>query len=338
MHFIKHKDLGFNQEHVMIFGSGGINPDVMKEKLYSNPDILHVSYSQAPRQILYGDVDFHWPGKDPGDNVMFFPISVDHQYPDTFKLKMAQGRFFSEEFSTDADKAVVINETTARVMGMENPLGKRITHQGKTRVIIGVIKDFHMSSLHNPIEPLVFLYDKNFHQVCVRIQPQNVEATSKFIKTTWNSLTNRPFEYQFLDDAINNFYKKERKTATLVLYATILALVIALLGLFGLASHTAEQRTKEIGIRKVLGATIPEIILLLVKDITCWLLLSNLVAWPAAYLITKKWVQNFAYHPGISLWIFLLSAALALIVAILTVIHQVFRAANRNPVYSLRYE
>ncbi len=339
MHFIKHKDLGFNRDHIITFYSGHIKPELMKEKLSTNTDILQISYSQAPRQILYGNTDFHWQGKDPGDNIMFYPVSVDYQYLDTFKVKMVQGRFYSEKFTTDAEKAVVINETAGRAMGMENPLGKQVTHKGNPRVIIGVIKDFHMSSLHHPIEPMIFLYSTDFHHICAKIRPQNVDKTLKHIQGVWKSLVkDLPFEYEFLDDTINNFYKKERKTATLVLYATILALAIALLGLFGLASHTSEQRTKEIGIRKVLGASIPEIILLLIKDITRWFLLSNLVAWPVAYLITKKWVQNFAYHPGISLWIFLLSAAIALAVAVLTVIHQVSRAASRNPVNCLRYE
>jgi putative ABC transport system permease protein len=338
MHFIKHKDLGFNQDHVIVFSNPHLNLDVLREKLKSNPDILHVSSCQAPRQTLHGSVDFQWPGKDPRNDIMLYPIPVDYHYLDTFKIKMAKGRFFNKEFATDAEKAVIINESAARIMGMDKPLGKQVTFRGKSKVIIGVVKDFHMSSLHNPIEPLVFNYHKMFFQICVRIKPQHVKNTIDHIKTTWSSLTNRPFEYEFLNDKIDNFYKKEQKTASLVLYSTILAVVIALLGLIGLASHTAEQRTKEIGIRKVLGASITEVIMLLIKDITRWFLVSNLVAWPFAYFVASKWMQNFAYHSGISLWVFFLSAASALTIAALTIITQVYKAARQNPVKALRYE
>jgi ABC-type antimicrobial peptide transport system permease subunit len=346
MNFIKNKDLGFDKDHIIVFDNYLRNPDVMTEKLKNNPNILNVSYSEAPNERLYGSVNFSWDGQSSEDNnIMFYPVSVDYEYLDTFKIKMAEGRFYSEDFPTDAKEALVINQTAANAMGMRNPLGKRITFTDprtrgiRTNVVIGLIKDFHISPLRNSIEPLIFNYNKNFHRICVRIHPENVESTIQHIESVWKSLVEgRSFEYEFLNERIDNFYKKEKKAAVLILNATILSIIIALLGLFGLASHTTEQRTKEIGIRKVLGAPVPSIIMLLVKDINRGFLIANLIAWPIAYLVVRTWLNNFSYNTGISPWLFILSSLFALFIALFTVIHQVIKSARKNPVKTLRYE
>jgi putative ABC transport system permease protein len=250
-----------------------------------------------------------------------------------------EGRFFSEEFPTDVTQAVVVNEAAVKAMGMESPVGKRLRFRDWEATIIGVIKDFHQTSLHNPIEPLVFRYSYDFPHILAKISSKNVPETLVFMEKTWKKFVkDYPFSYEFLDEKIDNFYKTERTIGKVFQYFTSVAILIACLGLFGLASFTAEQRTKEIGIRKVLGGKVSGIILLLSREFTKWILLANVIAWPVAYLVANRWLQNFAYRVNMGLGIFIFSAASALVIAILTVSYQAIKAALANPVDSLRYE
>ena len=205
--------------------------------------------------------------------------------------------------------------------------------------IIGVIKDFHFSSLHEEIEPLMMRIGWALDNICIRVQSDNIPGTLAFIeKTQIDLLTNDTFEYEFLDTRLGNRYAAEQRMEKILIFSTIFAIFISCFGLLGLASFTAEQRTKEIGIRKILGSSVAEIMLLLSKEFIKWVLLANLIAWPVAYLAVKNWLQNFASRTDIQLEIFLISGSLALVISLFTVCYQSIKAALANPVDSLRYE
>jgi putative ABC transport system permease protein len=257
---------------------------------------------------------------------------------------MKEGRFFSREFSTDATESVVVNETAVKAMGLESPIGIKISFRDRVEGrIIGVMKDFHQSSLRNAIEPIVFHFnteeEEGYHHTAIKISAENVPSTLSFIESVWKKyVSNYPFTYEFLDEKTDNFYKTERTIGRIFQYFTSMAILIACLGLFGLASFTAEQRTKEIGIRKVLGASVSRIAAMLSMEFAKWVLMANLIAWPVAYFMSSKWLGEFAYRIPLGWGIFVFSAALALFIAVITVSFQAIKAAAANPVDSLRYE
>ena len=265
---------------------------------------------------------------------------VDEDYLDTFRMEMAEGRFYSKEFPTD-ESAFVLNEAAIKAMRMDIPVGKRF-FWGKSGPIIGVVKNFHYKSLHNEIEPLILILTQDPRRLrfaCVRVKADDISGTIGYVEGVWNKFApGFPFHYDFLDDRLNNLYRVEQRVGTLFNHFTFLSIFIACLGLFGLSSFTAEQRTKEIGIRKVLGASIPNILVLLTREFAKLVLIASLIAWPLAYFIMNSWLQNFVSRTNIKLETLVLSAALALGIALLTVSYQSIRAAVANPVDSLRYE
>jgi putative ABC transport system permease protein len=340
LHFMRTKDLGFNKDHMLLFWTGHAKAEVLRETLKQNPNVLDITFSQSPTAALYGFAGFDWEGRNPEQDIKLYPVNVDYDYIKTFKIEMAEGRFFSRKFSTDALNSAVLNETAVKIMGLESPIGKRISYREQDRKIIGVIKDYHVTPLHNRIEPMILWIPEEYHHVCVRINPENVSGTLKFMQKAWLSLAARgyDFEYEFLDSRINGFYSSERKTGVVFRSFTLLAVFIACLGLFGLASFTAEQRTREIGIRKVLGASVSGIVLILSREFTRWVIIANVIAWPVAYFTMRKWLSGFAYRIDLGWEIFGFSALLALVIAIITVSYQSIKAATANPVESLRYE
>ena len=227
-------------------------------------------------------------------------------------------------------------------------MGKRFVfrpppgQEGETSYVsvIGVVKDFHMHSLREKIEPLLIFYDyDNLFSVSIRLAPENIMHTMDLLKRKWGELDpNRPFNYFFLDDAYANQYRREERLKNITFYFSFLAIFIGCMGLFGMASFTTEQRTKEIGIRKVLGASVLGIVRLLTKEFLLLVIVANLIAWPVVYWAMNRWLQSFAYRTGIDPLIFVLSAVLALAIALFTVSYQAIRAALSNPVDSLRYE
>jgi len=235
-----------------------------------------------------------------------------------------------------------------RDLGLTDPVGKQIVALGPTQersqtfTIIGVMKNFHFESLHFQIRPLlVGLWEPNNRGrfVSVRISPEGIRETMAFLENTWQKFAgNQAFEYMFFDDHFAKIYKAEERTGKIFFAFSLLAIIIASLGLFGLAAFMAEQRTKEIGIRKVLGATESKIIFLFSKQFTKWVILSNLFAWPIAYYFMNKWLQKFAFKPEISVWSFLLASVVVFVIALLTVSYQTIKAARSNPVDLLRYE
>ena len=255
-------------------------------------------------------------------------------------MEIVAGRNFSEEFATDPN-AYILNETAVSLLGLEEPVGSRITDNDRMYTVVGVVKDFHFKSLHHEISPVVYIGIPGDRAgfLSVRIQPGDIPATLSFLEQKWDGFTGgQPFNYSFLDDDLADQYVAEQKTRQISGIFSALAVLIGCLGLFGLAAFTAEQRTKEIGIRKVLGASVSNIVVLMVKDFVKLVGIAFIIASPVAYFFMERWLQNFAYSTNIPMDSFLLAGVLALGIALLTVSYQAVKAAIAEPVDSLRYE
>jgi putative ABC transport system permease protein len=342
LNYIHKRDLGIQKEHVLsVFMKDlGSKYENVKNEVLKNPNVLNATATFTPP--LYravGTSAASWEGKGPDEKIYMDLAPVDYDFLETFGLKMAEGRFFSRDFSTDAKEAYIVNEAAVRAMGMESPVGKAFSWNLMDGQIIGVINDFHHRPLRYEIGPLILKILPWYHNLCIRIKPENIPETIAYLKEVWGRLSpGDTFNYIFLDQLIDSLYREEQRVGTLAKYAALLAIFVCCLGMLGLITYTAEQRTKEIGIRRVLGASVPGIMLLLTKSFTKWILLANFIAWPIAYYAVHKWLQNFAYRASITLWIFLASGLAALTIEILTVSYQVFKAASQNPGDSLRYE
>jgi putative ABC transport system permease protein len=283
---------------------------------------------------------WRWEGQNPDEETLMRAVFIDIDYFKTFGMEIAEGRSFSKEFPTDATEAIMVNEEAVKAMGMESPIGKRLSIQDENFKIIGVVKNYHFRSLQQEIDPLILLY---YPQRCrvlfARLKSEQIPQTIGYIENVFKRFApSYPFNYYFLDEALDRLYRSEQRIGTLFRYFSILAILISCLGLLGLASFMAEQRTKEIGIRKVLGATASNIVALLSKEFTKWVIVANIVAWPVAYFALNKWLQSYAYKTNVALWSFVLSGALALLIALVTVSYQSIKAALANPADSLRYE
>ena len=348
--FMRNRDMGINKEFVInaeLRGELRNNYRAIKTRLLENPDILAVSATNGSFTKRFATDKADWEGKRPEDKMIMAIHAVDFDYQKIFDLKMAEGRYFSREFPTDLTEGIIVNETAVKVMGMDEPLGKRFycpipyaSGRKEWGRIIGVVKDFHFRSLHNKIEPLILAIAPGWcSDSYIRIRPTNVPRTLAFIEETFKKMApGFPVEYTFLDEIIDRLYKTEMRIGDLVRWGTFFAVFISCLGLFGLASFTAEQRTKEIGIRKILGASVTGITALLTREFTKLVLIANVIAWPVSYLVMRNWLQTFAYRINLRVEVFLLSGILACAVALLSVSTQAVRAARANPVTSLRYE
>jgi len=343
--FFQNKRLGFEKEQVLVVrnpGSLGNSVSSFKDALLQNSQVSNVSGSNTLPSRSYRNMIFI--SKDVANKFNLNLCVCDFDFLETLKLEMADGRFFSREFSTDT-QAVILNERAVNALGWENPIGKNFwsPEVGKLSVI-GVIKDYHYESLHQEIRPLALLLaagnlqnEQNY--ISVRLSTENVLGTVLLIENTWKTFApGDPFEYSFLDQDYDNLYTNEKQIRSLFSVFSFLAIFISCLGLFGLASFVADLKTKEIGVRKVLGATVPNIVLHLTKGFTKGIVLANIIAWPLAYFAMNGWLQQFAYRIGIGLWIFALSGILALGIAFFTVSYHTIKAATANPVDSLRYE
>jgi putative ABC transport system permease protein len=343
--FFQNKRLGFEKEQVLVVHNpGSLENSVssFKETLRQNSHVSHVSGSNTLPSRSYRNMIFI--SKDVANKFNLNLCVCDFDFLETLKLEMAEGRFFSREFSTDT-QAVILNERAVNALGWEDPIGKNFWSPGVGKLsVIGVIKDYHYESLHQEIRPLALLlaagsFQNEQNYISVRLSTENVFDTVRHIENTWKTFApGHPFEYSFLDQDYNNLYANEKQIRSLFSVFSFLAIFISCLGLFGLASFVADLKTKEIGVRKVLGATVPNIVLHLTKGFTKGIVLANIIAWPLAYFAMNKWLQQFAYRIGIGLWIFVLSGILALGIALLTVSYHTIKAATSNPVDSLRYE
>jgi putative ABC transport system permease protein len=348
MDYIQNKNLGFNKDQLIIIEK---TDDLFsripefKERLLENPNVISVTNHHTIPGRNFGDNVYQVEGQGSNENHMVWLWFADYDLQKTYQLEMAEGRFFSEEFPTDSN-AVILNEKAVKAMGITDPIGKRLVDRGRnpedTRYmpIIGVVKDFHFESMHSEIRPMaIFPIRFNGRLSAARISAKNISSTLTFMEETWKDFAfDQAFEYVFMDDEFERIYAAEKVTANLFTAFSALAVFIACLGLFGLAAFITEQRTKEIGIRKVMGASVLGILLILLKEFTKWVIIANIIAWPLSYLGMNSWLENFAYRIDISWSIFILSGLVSLIISFFTVSSQVIKAATSNPVDSLRYE
>jgi putative ABC transport system permease protein len=344
--FIQNRPLGFKTDYVINIP---INNELKsglpgyKNELLRNPNILTVTAGQViPFAGDFKTGGVEWDNKNPQLVPVVRYSIVSPDYFETFKMEIVKGRSFSKNIFTDRYN-YIINEEAAKYMGMKDPVGKRLKLWKRDGKIIGVVKDFHHVSLHKEIMPQVFTITPEYYNalkyIFVKIRSANVPDTINYIKSTTGYFApGYPFKFSFLDKGINDLYQSEQKLGKLFSYFAFIAIFISCLGIFGLAAFTAEQRTKEIGIRKAFGASIPDIVLLLTRQFTRWVLLANIIAWPVAYLAMNRWLQDFAYRTSIGIVTFILSALAALVIALLTVSYQSIRASVANPVEALRYE
>jgi len=348
LNYMKERRLGFDKEHVVVLpimeGSIMQSIETIREELKSYTGVVSVAASSnVPGNGASRHNAFLPQGFELNESQMMGAISIDHNFISTLDMEVVAGRNFSLEFVADISKSALINETAAQEFGWVDPVGKTITEltgNGITKTVIGVVRDFHVESLHKKIEPLYIENEPSgFSYISIRIRPRNVSGTMDFLRKKWKEFDSTgTFDYAFLDESFDSQYRAEERLGTIFSYFTLFAIFIACLGLFGLASFTAEQRTKEIGVRKVLGASVYGIVILLSKEFAKWVFIANIIAWPVAYYAMNKWLQDFAYRTNMGVWIFILAGALALIIALLTVSYQAIRAALSNPVEALRYE
>lgn len=348
--FVQDKKLGFNKEQiVLVKKTDDLSTGIWQfmDELRSHSDIVSVSNSNSLPGLTFSN-NVHKSADAPSnENHILWETHLDDQFAQTFEIEMVAGRFFDRSRPLDT-AAVVINEAAVRLFGLVDPIGKEIISMGSTPEnsttyhVIGVMKDFHFESLHQKIRPLGFkMYRRNWfgRNIAVRVAGGNIPATLAHIESTWKKYAeDQAFEYSFFDDDFAELYAAEQRTGNLMTIFSGLAIMVACLGLLGLASFTTEQRTKEIGIRKTLGASVPRIVGLLFKEFAKWVLLANIVAWPAAYFLMNGWLQNFAYRVDISIITFIAASVLTLFVAFVTVSYQTVSAALTNPVDALRNE
>ncbi|MDH4219767.1 MAG: ABC transporter permease [Candidatus Aminicenantes bacterium] len=343
LNFIRNKELGFNRQHVISLPMNrGLREsyESFKNELLQHSSVIQVtSATSQPTQV--GNINpVYWEGRGPEQYEVMRFVACDYGYIKTFEMKITEGRDFSRDFQTDRQNYIV-NEEAVKFMGLENPVGRLFSIWQYEGQIIGVVKNFHSRSLHNEIEPLVITLNQTWgpNYVFIKIGPENIPQALNDLKKIWKKFSpNYPFNYQFLDEVFEQQYRTDQQTGTIFKYFTFLAIFISCLGIFGLAAFTAELRTKEIGIRKVLGAPVSGIVTLISKEFIILLTLANAIAWPIAFFLMDRMLKSYAYRTSISFWIFLLAGALAYIIALLTVSYQAFKAARTNPAHALRYE
>jgi len=342
LNYMQNKKLGYNKDNIGYFmfpiRPGDPKLEALKKELSNNPDILSVTKGYSPINLEATSGGYNWAGKKPGDDVLFHRLDTDEDYAKTFQLELKDGRFFSSDYPTD-NTAAVINEKAVEAMGLKNPVGEVLTtSRGAKLTIIGVLKDFHIQSLHFKIEPLIMKKGES-NNLIVKMKPDHIPATVESINKTFKSFNpGLPLDFHFLDVDFDNLYRTEQRMSKIFGYFSVLAIIISCLGLIGLSLFMTELRTKEIGIRKVNGAKSLEIFSLVSKEYIVWVLISILIASPVAWYAMHRWLENFAYKTELSWWIFALTGLLALGIALLTVSWQSLKAATRNPVEALRYE
>jgi len=346
LRYVRNKNLGFEKEHVVIIQGArklGMEKEAFKERLKQNPNIMNATYTDSLPQMLLEVKVFKKPGAESNINHTLITLSADHDFMDTYKLNMIEGRQFDKTFSTDSS-AVILNDAAVKALNLESPLDKQLLlteFRNKPYSVIGVMDDIHLESLHFNIRPMaaILIEDRPVLYLSARILPGKVEETFRFIEKLWSEFVpSQPLDYIFFEDRFTQLYASEIQAGKTFTTFAALAITIACLGLFGLASYVTTQRTKEIGIRKILGASVPGILLLLNREFLVKIFIANLIAWPIAYFAMSKWLQRFAYRTNIGVLPFILSGIIALSIALLTVSYQALKAAKADPIESLHYE
>jgi putative ABC transport system permease protein len=354
INYMLNKDLGFNKEQLMVIKRAGALGNygkikVFQEEIRKFPGVINSTNSTAVPGHPNNNNGFMIDGRSSSEQTVLMNVNwVDYDFLDTYGMKMEEGRFLSKDYPSDSI-SVIINESAVKKFGFTNPLSERFIQPAETpekRVklnIIGVVKDFHYQSLHEDIYPHIFIKKPESWDwggyITIRLAPDNIKTTIRNIEQSWKELApSDPIQYYFMDEDFNNMYREEIRTSNISLGFAILSILIACLGLFGLTSYASEQRTKEIGIRKVMGSAASGVIVLLTREIFVLVTIATLLAWPVTYFIMKNWLQNFHYRIHLSVWEFLLSFILAVMIAMLTVIYRAYVAAKSNPAVALKYE
>ncbi|MEO8712234.1 MAG: FtsX-like permease family protein, partial [Parafilimonas sp.] len=344
VNYIQTMNLGYDRENLLYVPMEG--DLIQKYALFKNevlnmPGIKSVSrITSSPTQITNSTGGVQWTGKDPNADIDFTQAAVGYDFAKTMHLQLAQGRDFSKDFPTDS-VGYIINESALKIIGYKNPIGKPLTFWQKPGTIIGVLKDFHFNSLHESINPLVLRLGENieFGQALVKTQPGKTKEALVSLEKVCKELNPKfPFTYKFSDEEYAKLYKNEQVVGNLANYFAFLAIFISCLGLLGLAMFTAEQRTKEFGIRKVLGASPVSLFNLLSKEFLFLVLIAFIIASPLAWLAMNNWLKDYAYKINISLWMFAVAGLLAILITLITISFQAIKAAIANPVESLRTE
>lgn len=354
LRYTQTKDLGFDKENVLVIQNAerlGESQESLRQELLRLPQVISASVASGiPTQNKFADT--YIPELEAGavksgeNNILLSSFIVDEAFSPTLKLKMIAGRNFSKDFTDSA--SVVINESAARQIGWKNPIGKTMTYPGGNNrqfKVVGVVKDFNVESLHDQVAPFALFYKtsktygSNTSFITVRIKPGDYAATINSIQNKWKSfMPDNPFEYSFLDAEFDSLYRADQTIGQVFSVFTFLSLTVACLGLLGLAIYTAQRRTKEISIRKVLGASIENVVTMLSKDFLKLIVIASILSFPIAWYAMDKWLQDFAYRTQVSWWVFSLAAGITLIIALATISFQSVKAALTNPIKSLRSE
>jgi predicted permease len=347
--YMRNADLGFNEEHLLrIPLAAGVNEkyETLKNEFSQFSFVKNISATRdQPHYIGNNSGNIEWPGKDPEKDMLVSFTAVDFGYTETMDITIVNGRRFSEDFQGDLYRDTtanfLINQTLARIIGEEDPVGMDLTFMGVSGKIVGVMEDFHFSPLREKIEPLAIIpVPGNFlGNLVLRIQADDIDQAIADMEETWNNLLPEyPFRYNFVDEEIDRMYRSEKRMSTLIRLFTIVAIVISCLGLFALAAFSSERRIREIGIRKTFGAMDAQILVLMLRDFSWFILISILIGVPATWLLAHSWLQGFAFRIHLSPGVFILSSAIVLVVAILTVSYQAVRASRMDPADTLHYE
>jgi putative ABC transport system permease protein len=352
LQYMKNKSFGYQQNHIITLAL----KDMKFQKQYlsfinelsSSPGIKKISASNYLPFDVQSQTSAAWEGNTNNASMQINEIRIDYSFLDLYNIRITEGRNFLKEFSEDG-RAYIINETAAKRIGWKNSIGKRIAVDKNLEdggPVVGIIKDFHFYPLYNSIEPLSLqLIEQNSKKnkkgarfISIKISSDDIPGTISFIEGKWKQFTQYPFEYKFVNSNFDEMYKTEKRLGGLFNIFSLIAILISCMGLYGLTSNATEQRAKEIGIRKVLGASISQVVNMLSKEVLVSVTASCLIAFPLAYYFMNKWLQDFAYRIEMNWWTFALSGGIALVIAITTVSIQAIKAAAANPVESLKYE
>jgi len=350
--YIQSRKIGYNRDQVLVVHNIynlDKNIKTFRSELVNIPGVENATVGDLPTSTNFDNEGWFRDAQlDVTKAAVLTTFYVDEHYVPTLGMEIEQGRNFSKDFPSDS-AGIILNEAAVKILGFKDPFKEtlyRPNYTSNTGIsgavafhVIGVIKDFNFSSMHQTVGPLVIQLSNNYGSMAIRVNTKNVASIIDNIKTKWSNMApGRPFSYTFMDADFNKIYSAERRTGTLFITFAVFAIFIACLGLFGLVTYAAEQRTKEIGVRKVLGASVGGIVSMLSKDFAKLVLIATIIAFPVAWWAMNKWLQSFAYRIDISWWVFVIAGIVALTIALVTVSFQAIKAAVANPVKSLRTE
>lgn len=346
LNFIQNKNLGYQKDQLLIINGTYMlnNVDAFKNEMLNTPGVSSATVSGflpiPSNRNFNGFFKDASMGADKGLTIQSWII--DYDYLNTLGIRIKEGRNFSKDFGTDT-ASIILNETAVKQFGFKNPIGENVYELGngslKRYSVIGIVKDFHYESLRQEIGGVCLKLGSNYGRITFKINPANTSAILSKVENLWKNMTSgKPFSYTFMDESFNQVYKAEQRVGQISFSFALIAIIIACLGLFGLATFLAEQKTKEIGIRKVLGASVPSLLFMLLKEFLKWIVIANLIAWPVSYYFMNQWLQDYAFRIDISLWIFVVTGFMSIFIAVATVSFQSIKAAVTNPLNSLRYE